>query len=196
MRAWDVGSNDLVLLRRGAIECRACDGRLQSDNGRNCVPWPPTSRLDFVEARQGMRQFLFALRRGAATGADPFRQRYRWIATRSIARSKRSCDSAYRRRQSIARYPGRIRRQPARRGRVTAIDGQSWKAWPGEPLIATRRRAFWALGNRMWRRRPRVTDALKPGDHVVVTGPRAWGITAHRLTLASLAAGGWRCVAC
>ena len=42
----------------------------------------------------------------------------------------------------------------------------------------------------------RVTEALKPGDHVVVTGPRAQGMTAHRLTLESLARPadglGWR----
>jgi len=33
----------------------------------------------------------------------------------------------------------------------------------------------------------KVTEALKPGDHVVVTGTVAQGMTAHRLTLESLA---------
>ena len=191
---WD--PNDLVLLR-AAVRSNAVPAMsmLQADDGRapRLVSALGHAAFDFVESRSGkdgVRQFLFALRKTADSGGDPFQ------AGLQLDRNAfdRGFEAYLRERFSAAanqspRSRGELDASLRVEGDVTAI---RWSAAEGLACIE-----LWVpVGDGMQRQRwaiecayvgQTVTDALKPGDHVVVTGPLARGVTARRITLESLA---------
>jgi hypothetical protein len=192
--AWD--PNDLVVLRE-AVRSNAVPAMssLQGDSGRapRLVSGLGHAAFDFVESRGGkdsVRQFLFALRQSAATGADPFQA--------ALQMDRDGFDRAFEA-YLVQRFttaasqppvgPGRLGASVRVEGDVTAI------RWPAAHGLACFE--LWVPigdGGRFQRwavecgtdNAGKVTAALKPGDHVIVTGPLALGMTAHRLTLASL----------
>ena len=132
--------------------------------------------FDFVESRSGkdgVRQFLFALRKTADSGGDPFQ------AGLQLDRNAfdRGFEAYLRERFSAAanqspRSRGELDASLRVEGDVTAI---RWSAAEGLACIE-----LWVpVGDGMQRQRwaieceayvGRRQDALKPGDHVVVTG--------------------------
>ena len=192
---WD--PNDLVVLRN-AVRSNAVPAmsRLQGVDGSapRLVPSLGHAAFDFVESRagkNGVRQFLFALRKTADTGADPFQA--------ALQMDRDAFDRAFeaylrQRFTTAANQPPRARGDLGAvlrvEGEVTAIrwpiaEGLAcFELWV--PIGDGVRSQRWAIecgtGGAQ-----NVTGALKPGDHVVVTGTVAQGMTAHRLTLVSLA---------
>ena len=192
---WD--PNDLVVLRN-AVRSNAVPAmsRLQGVDGSapRLVPSLGHAAFDFVESRagkDGVRQFLFALRKTADTGADPFQA--------ALQMDRDAFDRAFeaylrQRFTTAANQPPRARGDLGAvlrvEGEVTAI---RWPVAEGlacfelwVPIGDGVRSQRWAIecgtGGAQ-----NVTGALRPGDHVVVTGTVAQGMTAHRLTLESLA---------
>jgi len=192
---WD--PNDLVVLR-DAVRSNAVPAMsgLQGDDGRapRLVSALGHAAFDFVESRSGkdgVRQFLFALRKTADSGGDPFQA--------GLQLDRNAFDRAFEA-YLRHRFSTVANRSPRSRGELDAslrVEGDvtaiRWPAAEGlacielwVPVGDGIRRQRWAIecGADVGQR---VTDALKPGDHVVVTGPLARGVTAQRLTLDSLA---------
>ena len=192
---WD--PNDLVLLRN-AVRSNAVPAmsRLQGVDGSapRLVPSLGHAAFDFVESRagkDGVRQFLFALRKSADTGADPFQA--------ALQMDRDAFDRAFEAylRQRFTTAANQPPRAGGDLGAVLRVEGEvtaiRWPVAEGlacfelwVPIGDGVRSQRWAIecgtGGAQ-----NVTGALKPGDHVVVTGTVAQGMTAHRLTLESLA---------
>jgi hypothetical protein len=191
--AWD--PSDLAALRN-AVRANAVPplSRLQVDDpgAPRLVSSFGHAAFDFIESRTGkagVRQFLFALRQTAGTGADPFQ------AALKLRRDEfdQAFESYLRERfTAVARQlRGSPREQPATmrvEGDITAV---GWPVATGLACIELwvpvggEARQLWAVecgtasGQDLIR-------ALRPGDRVVVTGLPARGVTAQRLRLESL----------
>jgi beta-lactamase regulating signal transducer with metallopeptidase domain len=191
--SWD--PNDLAVLRE-AVKANTVPAmsRLQGDGG---IPAQLLSAFghaafDFIESRSGkagVRQFLFVLRKTADSGGDPFQA--------ALQLSRDSFDrefEAYLRGRfaAVAQQPQRNRADVDARlsveGEVTAL---KWPVSKGlaclelwVPVGDGIRQQRWAI--ECGETGQKVTDALRPGDHVIVTGPLARGLTNQRLTLESL----------
>jgi beta-lactamase regulating signal transducer with metallopeptidase domain len=192
---WD--PNDLVVLR-DAVRSNAVPAmsRLQNDSGRTprLVSSLGHAAFDFVESRHGkdgVRQFLFALRKSADTGADPFRA--------ALLMDRDAFDRAFAAylRQRFATAANQAPVASGSSGANLRVEGEvtAVRSAAAEGLACLE---LWVpVGNSGELQRwaiecatdtaQKVTEALTPGDHVVITGPLARGLTAHRLTLASLA---------
>ena len=138
-----------------------------------------------------MRQFLFARRKTADTGADPFQA--------ALQMDRDAFDRAFEAylRQRFATAANHLPRARGDLGAILRVEGEvtaiRWPVVEGlacfelwVPIGDGVRSQRWAIecgaGGAQ-----KVIGALEPGDHVVVTGTIAQGMTAHRLTLASLA---------
>ena len=194
---WD--PNDLVVLRN-AVRSNAVPAmsRLQGDRRQRAPPRVLTRprRLRFrgitSRARTGCASSCSRSERPPTPAPIRSRLRCRWIATHSIARSKPTCGSAL-------PLPPASRRAPAAtsvpvlrvEGEVTAI------RWPVAEGLACFE--LWvpigdgvrssALGHRMRHRRRHRTSQRHSSPVTTLSSPAPShdGMTAHRLTLASLA---------
>ena len=192
---WD--PNDLVLLR-DAVRSNAVPAMsmLQADDGRapRLVSALGHAAFDFVESRSGkdgVRQCLFALRKSADSGGDPFQAGLQLDRNAFDSRGSRpiSGNAFSAAANQLPRSRGELDASLRVEGDVTAI---RWSAAEGLACIE-----LWVpVGNGMQRQRwaiecvmlaDTVTDALKPGDHAAAaTGPLARGVTARRIRLESL----------
>jgi hypothetical protein len=191
---WD--PNDLAAVRE-AVRSNAVPAmsRLQGGEGGSpqLIAGFGHAVFDFIESRAGkagVRQFLFELRMTADTGADPFKaalqmDRDAFDRAFEVYLRQRLAAAANQEPPVFGDFDANLRVE----GSVTAIrwpvaDGLACiELWV--PIGDGIRRQRWALqcaadaGQK-------ITAALKPGDHVIVTGRLARGITDQRLTLESL----------
>jgi len=192
--AWDPG--DLVTLR-AAVRANAVpamsawrgedpsrDARLVSGLGH--------AAFDFIESRwgkSGVRQFLFALRQSARSGADPFELAFQ------ITREEfdRAFEQYLRERFTVAADPSLAGRFDYRvtvrlEGEITAT-----RTPVGDGLACIE---LWVSTERGTRQRwgiecgaepaADVVRTLKPGDRVIVTGPPAREPAAQRMVVQKL----------
>ena len=191
--SWD--PNDLAALR-DAVRSNAVPAMSRLRPGDGKTPRLVTAFghavFDFIESRSGkagVRQFLFALRKTADTGADPFEaglqmNRDAFDRAFEVYLRERFATVASQLPPSVADAGARLHVE----GDVTAV---SWPVAEGLACVE-----LWVPSSGDARQRwaiecgaengQKVTEALKPGDRVIVSGPLARGITPQRLTLESV----------
>ena len=191
--AWDPG--DLVTLR-DAVRANAIPkmSGLNGDGGRDArlVYGLGHAAFDFIESRwgkPGVRQFVFWLRQTAGTGGDPY--------AGALEVKRDEFDQAFER-YLRERFAGSAGQAGAGRfddratlqveGEIIAINSPApvgracLELWVGTEGAVRRR---WAVecGDATT---VDVVQALKPGDHVIVTGPPARRPATQRLLVQSL----------
>jgi beta-lactamase regulating signal transducer with metallopeptidase domain len=180
--AWDPA--DLTALRR-----LASDEDVEGAVGSRLVGAVGHAAFDFIESRwgkEGMRQFLFALRQRASTGNDPYDTAFQLRADAF----DQAFDRYLRGRFALARNPA----AEFDRGATLRIEGTisaiGTPAFAGVACIELRvaasiRPQLWAVecgtpvpGDLLQR--------LRPGEHVIVTGAPARNRTTQRVALRAL----------
>ena len=191
---WDPG--DLVTLR-DAVRANAIPkmSALSGSGGSmdpRLIDGFGHAAFDFIESRwgkPGMRQFIFGLRQTAINGSDPYQSGLR------ITRDE--FDGAFEQ-YLKERFAGSAGQIPAERFDYQAtvrIEGTLIAINSSVP-IGRACIEVWALAEEGIRRRwavecgdktePDVMRALRPGDHVIVTGPPARRQGAQRMVMQSL----------
>jgi hypothetical protein len=192
--AWD--PDDLVALRT-AVRANALPalsaGRGQ-DNSRDArqVASLGHAAFDFIESRwgkAGVRQFLFALRQSARSGADPFEGAF------EIKRDEfdRTFEQYLRERFAVVADPSPAARFDYRatiqlEGQITAIRVPVEEGLACIELwVSPERGSSQRWGVECGREAAvDVVRGLKPGDRVIVTGPQARDRAAQRILVQNL----------